>query len=98
MEFNKDQLDMTFQLVLERDSNTCALCSRQLTSDKMRLHVMDSNDDNILDRSVVLCSNCNTRIVKRDPERMKILFWPYVHRNEILSFNKKHIHKLRMLK
>lgn len=97
MLFNKDQLDMAFQLILKRDQSKCALCQRQLPPNKMRLHVMDGISDNILDRSVVLCSNCDTRIVKRDPERMKLLFWSYVHRNEIKQFNKSNVHKLRML-
>lgn len=98
MELNKDQKDMAFQLILKRDNNTCSLCRKQFTADKLRLHIMEASHlHGVLDRAVVLCTNCLYRVVEPDPERMKILFWPLVHKKRVIEFNAQHEYKIGML-
>ncbi len=76
-----------------RDKNMCKVCEKILPIEHLTIHVIKEDAEPCLDNSITVCKTCKARMLQpnsSNAKRFNLMFYPYLRRNTIKTFNKEH--------
>lgn len=77
--------------ILKREDNVCQLCYAKKQTEHLTIHTV-REDRPSLDNTVCVCTSCKIRVIdssEDNAKRLKLLFRPYLTRNEVKRYNEE---------